>query len=33
MGKTKQLLENMTKEELLNMQILYEVIGPECDNR
>ena len=33
MGRTKDLLDHMTKEELLNMQILYEVIGPECDNR
>jgi hypothetical protein len=33
MGRTKDLLDHMTKEELLNMQILYEVIGAECDNR
>jgi hypothetical protein len=33
MGRTKDLLDHMTKEELLNMQILYEVIGAECDDR
>ena len=33
MGKTKQLLLDMSEEELLDLQVLYEVIGAECDYR
>ena len=29
MGKTKQLLLGMSEEELLDLQVLYEVIGAE----
>ena len=32
MGRTKELLNNVTQSELEDLQILYEVIGPECDN-
>jgi len=32
MGKTKDLLDHITKEELEDLEILYEVIGPECDD-
>jgi hypothetical protein len=32
MGKTKDLLDHITKQELEDLEILYEVIGPECDD-
>lgn len=32
MGRTKDLLNNITPNELENLEILYEVIGPECDD-
>lgn len=32
MGRTKELLNNITQSELKDLEILYEVIGPECDN-
>lgn len=32
MGRTKELLNNITQSELEDLEILYEVIGPECDN-
>jgi len=32
MGRTKELLNNVTQSELEDLEILYEVIGPECDN-
>jgi hypothetical protein len=32
MSKTKEYLNQLTEEQLSNLQILYEVIGPECDN-
>jgi len=33
MGKTKELLEELSKEELSNMEIVYEIIGAERDDR
>jgi hypothetical protein len=32
MSKTKEYLNQLTEEQLIDLQILYEVIGPECDN-
>lgn len=32
MGRTKELLNNITQSELEDLEILYEVIGPEYDN-
>jgi hypothetical protein len=32
MGKTKDLLDHITKAELEDLEILYEIIGPECDD-
>ena len=32
MGRTKELLNNVTQSELEDLEILYEIIGPECDN-
>ena len=32
MGKTKELLNNITPAELKDLEILYEIIGPECDD-
>jgi hypothetical protein len=32
MGKTKQQLNYITQSELEDLEILYEIIGPECDD-
>jgi len=32
MGKTKELINQLTEAELNSLEILYEVIGPQCDN-
>ena len=32
MGKTKDLLNHITNAELQDLEILYEIIGPECDD-
>jgi len=32
MGRTKELLYHITQSELEDLQILYEVLGPECDD-
>jgi len=32
MGATKDQLNHITPAELEDLQILYEIIGPECDN-
>ena len=32
MGKTKDLLDLITSAELQDLEILYEIIGPECDD-
>ncbi len=32
MGKTKELLNHITQAELEDLEILYEIIGPECDD-
>jgi hypothetical protein len=32
MGKTKDLLNQYTADEIKDLEILYEVIGPECDD-
>lgn len=32
MSKTKELLLNITPDELKDLEILYEIIGPECDD-
>jgi len=32
MGKTKDLLNYITPAELEDLEILYEIIGPECDD-
>lgn len=32
MGKTKEQLNNITPSELEDLEILYEIIGPECDD-
>ena len=32
MGKTKEQLNHITQSELDDLEILYEIIGPECDD-
>lgn len=32
MSKTKDLLNQYTAEEIKDLEILYEIIGPECDD-
>jgi len=32
MSKTKDLLDHITTAELQDLEILYEIIGPECDD-
>ena len=32
MGATKDQLNHITPAELEDLEILYEIIGPECDN-
>lgn len=32
MGKTKDLLDHTNPADLEDLQILYEIIGPECDD-
>ena len=32
MGATKDQLNHITPAELENLEILYEIIGPECDD-
>lgn len=32
MSKTKQFLNHITPAELEDLEILYEIIGPECDD-
>lgn len=33
MGKVKELLMQLNEQELNDLEILYEVIYPECDER
>ena len=32
MGNTKEQLNHITQSELEDLEILYEIIGPECDD-
>ena len=32
MGKTKEQLNHITQSELEDLEILYEIIGPKCDD-
>ena len=32
MSKTKEQLNHITQSELEDLEILYEIIGPECDD-
>ena len=32
MGRTKELLDQLTEEQLRELEILHEIIGAECDD-